>query len=62
MERYFQLLIFGATQFWNLLKANKKDFCYGVYNQYESFIYLDLMVKNREVHIGRYFTWWTNNN
>jgi hypothetical protein len=36
------------------------EFCYGVYNQCESFIYLDLMVKNREVHIERYFKWWTS--
>jgi hypothetical protein len=26
-----------------------------VFNQYESFIYLDLMIKNREVFIERYF-------
>jgi hypothetical protein len=32
-------------------------FCYGVYNQCESFIWLDLMVKNREVSIERYFKW-----
>jgi hypothetical protein len=25
------------------------QFCYGVYNQCESFIYLDLIVKNREI-------------
>jgi hypothetical protein len=31
------------------------EFCYGVYNQYELFIYLDLMVKNMEVPIERYF-------
>jgi hypothetical protein len=36
------------------------EFCYGVSNQYESFICLDLMVKNREVPIERYFKWWTN--
>jgi hypothetical protein len=35
----------------------KKEFCYGVYNQCESFIYLDLMVKNREVPIERSFKW-----
>jgi hypothetical protein len=35
----------------------KKEFCYSVYNQYESFIYLDLMVKNREVPIEWYFNW-----
>jgi hypothetical protein len=33
------------------------EFCYGVYNQYESFIYLNLMVKNREIPIERYFKW-----
>jgi hypothetical protein len=32
-----------------LKKSNIKKFYYGVYNQCESFIYLDLMVK-----IGRY--------
>jgi hypothetical protein len=31
------------------------EFCYGVYNQYESFICLGLMVKNREVTIEMYF-------
>jgi hypothetical protein len=31
------------------------NFCYGVYNQCELFIYLDLIVKNREVPIERYF-------
>jgi hypothetical protein len=36
---------------------NHIEFCYGVYNQYESFIYLVLMVKNMEVHIERYFKW-----
>jgi hypothetical protein len=29
-----------------------------MYNQYESFIYLDLMIKNNEVPIKRYFKWW----
>jgi hypothetical protein len=36
------------------------EFYYGVYNQCESFIYSDLMVKNREVPIERYFNWWTS--
>jgi hypothetical protein len=36
------------------------EFCYSVYIQYESFIYLNLMVKNREVSIKRYFKRWTN--
>jgi hypothetical protein len=31
------------------------SFYYGVYNQYETFICLDLMVKNREIPIERYF-------
>jgi hypothetical protein len=34
------------------------EFCYGVYNQCESFICLELMVKNREIPIKRYFKWW----
>jgi hypothetical protein len=29
-----------------------------MYNQCESFIYLDLMVKNRKMSIKRYFKWW----
>jgi hypothetical protein len=33
------------------------EFCYGVYNQHESFIYLDLMVKNRKISIDMYFKW-----
>jgi hypothetical protein len=33
------------------------EFCYGVYNQYKAFIYLDLMVKRRDVSIERYFKW-----
>jgi hypothetical protein len=32
-----------------------KKFCYGVYNQRELFICPNLMVKNREVPIDRYF-------
>jgi hypothetical protein len=35
------------------IKQNK--FSYGVYNQHESFIYLNLIVKNRKVSIERYF-------
>jgi hypothetical protein len=31
------------------------EFCYGVYNQRESFIYLDLMIKNRKISIKKYF-------
>jgi hypothetical protein len=31
------------------------EFCYGVYNQRESFICLDLMVKNRKMPIEKYF-------
>jgi serine/threonine protein kinase len=38
----------------------KIEFCYAVYNQCESFICLDLMVKNKEVPIERYFKWWTS--
>jgi hypothetical protein len=36
------------------------EFCYSVYNQRELFIYLDLMVKNREIPIERYFKWLTS--
>jgi hypothetical protein len=36
------------------------EFCYGVYNQRESFIYLDLMIKNRELLIESYFNWLTS--
>jgi hypothetical protein len=38
----------------------KYKFYYGVYNQYESFICLDLMVKNREILIEMYYKWWTS--
>jgi hypothetical protein len=31
-----------------------------VYNQYESFIYINLTVKNRKISIVRYFKWWTS--
>jgi hypothetical protein len=30
----------------------------GVYSQCKSLIYLDLIVKNKEVPIERYFKWW----
>jgi hypothetical protein len=36
------------------------EFCYSVYNQYETFICLDLIVKNIEMPIERYFKWWTS--
>jgi hypothetical protein len=35
--------------------GKKKEFCYGVTNQRESFIYLNLMIKNRKVFIERHF-------
>jgi hypothetical protein len=41
-----------------LLLPKLEEFYYGVYNQCESFICLDLMVKNREISIERYFKWW----
>jgi hypothetical protein len=44
----------------DFLVGYKYEFCYGVYNQCESFICLDLMVKNREVPIEMYFKWWTS--
>jgi hypothetical protein len=36
-----------------------KEFCYNVYNQYESLICLDLMIKNMKIPIEMYFNWWT---
>jgi hypothetical protein len=48
-----QSLLFKITKKTSIVQ----EFCYGVYNQCESFIYLDLMVKNREVTIKRYFKW-----
>jgi hypothetical protein len=36
------------------------EFCYGMYNQCESFIWLDLMIKNRKISIKRYFKWWNS--
>jgi hypothetical protein len=46
-------LIFGT--FWNLYIF---EFCYSVYNQCESFICLDLIIKNRKVTVERYFKRW----
>jgi hypothetical protein len=34
-----------------------EEFCYGVYNQCDSFIYLDLIIKNMYITIERYFKW-----
>jgi hypothetical protein len=31
------------------------EFYYSMYNQHESFIYLDLIIKNRKIPIERYF-------
>jgi hypothetical protein len=39
-----------------------KEFCYGVYNQCELFICLNLMVKNKEIHIESYFKLWIGTN
>jgi hypothetical protein len=41
-------------------RRKKREFCYGVCNRCESFICLDLIVKNREVPIKKYFKWWTS--
>jgi hypothetical protein len=38
------------------INLNVNEFCYGVYNQCESFICLDIIVKNREIHIKRYLS------
>jgi hypothetical protein len=43
-----------------IISYNNKEFCYGVYNQCDSFICLDLMIKNMKVPIERYFKWWTS--
>jgi hypothetical protein len=45
------MVVFRAIGNLNLIY----EFCYGLYNQYGSFIYLDLIVKNREISIKRYF-------
>jgi hypothetical protein len=37
-----------------------KEFCYSVWNQRKSFICPDLMIKNIEIYIMRYFKWWIN--
>jgi hypothetical protein len=42
------------------MEATPLEFCYGVYNQRELFICLDLMVKNREIPIKMYFKLWIN--
>jgi hypothetical protein len=36
------------------------EFCYCVYNQHDSFICLDQILKNSEIPVERYFKWWTN--
>jgi hypothetical protein len=38
-----------------VLVALDREFCYSVYNQYETFIYLDIMVKNKDLPTERYF-------
>jgi hypothetical protein len=38
-------------------EEKKKEFWYSVINQYETFICVNLMVKNMEVPIERYFKW-----
>jgi hypothetical protein len=55
------------THAYSTLKKNQSitcslnvEFCYGVYNQCESFICLNLIVKNIELPIEKYFTWWTS--
>jgi hypothetical protein len=35
--------------------TKSREFCYNVYNQCKSFTYLDLMIKNKEIYIERYF-------
>jgi hypothetical protein len=59
------LLVVTFLMFWNDSiflgnTINGIEFCYGVYNQCESFICLDLMIKNRKILIERYFNWWTS--
>jgi hypothetical protein len=36
---------FHTNQPWKIDQQNRDELCYSVYNQYESSIYLDLMVK-----------------
>jgi hypothetical protein len=43
----------------NMVQSFPVEFCYGVYNRCESSICLDLIVKNRDVPIKRYFKWCT---
>jgi hypothetical protein len=45
---------------WSYKKSNIifDEFYYSVSNQCELFICLDLIIKNREVYIERYFKWW----
>jgi hypothetical protein len=45
LQKFFIYLVPNLTQFYC------REFCHGVYNQYESFICLDLMIKTREVSI-----------
>jgi hypothetical protein len=39
----------------NYFKELIYKFCYGVTNQCETFIYLNIMIKNREVYTEMYF-------
>jgi hypothetical protein len=47
----------GLYQGFEKKESQCLEFYYSVYNQCESFIYVDLMVKNREIPIEIYFKW-----
>jgi hypothetical protein len=52
---YIAYSIYTMTAFKYLMSFY--EFCYSVYNQLELFIYLDLMVKSREIFIVMHFKW-----
>jgi hypothetical protein len=65
MPSFFYLFVFlikdsRAPSAWLSLLCFTDEFCSGVYNQYELFICLDLIVKNRNIPIERYFKLWNS--
>jgi hypothetical protein len=60
MDTYILYVLVHCLLYVENLLCMFYEFCYGVYNQCELFIYLDPMAKNREVPIERYFKWWSS--
>jgi hypothetical protein len=60
MDTYILYVLVHCLLYVEILLCMFYEFCYGVYNQCELFIYLDPMVKNMEIPIERYFKWWSS--